>query len=111
MRFVLAGILLGCIWATSALAQAGAEGEVESIGFEGNYRPNCWTPIKIKLSPRTGQARTYRIAVSQEDLDKDKVTFSRPFTLSGNPEGQKIEERVWAYYRPQPFGMDRPQDL
>lgn len=103
MRFMLAGILLVGLSATSALGQAGAEGEVESIGFDGNYRPNCWTPIKLKLSPLTGAPRTYRIAVAQEDLDKDKVTYSRPFTLSGNPEGQKIEERVWAYYRPQPF--------
>ena len=103
MRFMLAGILLVGMSATPALAQAGAEGEVESIGFDGAYRPNYWTPIKLKLSPRTGAPRTYRIAVAQEDLDKDKVTYSRPFTLSGNPEGQKIEERVWAYYRPQPF--------
>src|SRR3954454_10470013 len=68
MRVLLAGLLLLCLTG-AAFAQAEAEGEVESIGFGGAYRPNCWTAMKLRLRPKVGDTRTYKIAIVQEDLD------------------------------------------
>src|SRR6185436_9208196 len=101
MRVLLAGLLLLCLTG-AAFAQAEAEGEVESIGFGGAYRPNCWTAMKLRLRPKVGDTRTYKIAIVQEDLDRDRVLYTRPFTLNGNPPGGKIEEHVWVYFMPQP---------
>ncbi|MFI5379225.1 MAG: hypothetical protein ACHRHE_08010 [Tepidisphaerales bacterium] len=93
--------------ATAALGQA--EGEVELIGFGGWYRPNCWVPMKLRLRPTVGEAETYRIQVIQEDMDRDRVSYSRPFTLNGNRPGERHEEQVWVYFRPQPRDLDRAQ--
>src|SRR4051812_33952700 len=49
MRVLLAGLLLLCL--TGAAFAQDAEGEVESIGFGGAYRPNCWTAMKLRLRP------------------------------------------------------------
>jgi hypothetical protein len=99
MRFTLVGLVLLVI---PAAAFAQAEGEVESMGFDGYYRPNCWTPMKLKLRPKVGSTETYRLQIVQEDLDRDKAMYTRPFTLNGNPEGRTIEERVWVCFLPQP---------
>ena len=99
MRFALAGILVMCV-AASAWGQA--EGEVELVGFGGWYRPHCWVPMKLRLRPTVGDAETYRIQVIQEDMDRDRVSYSRPFTLNGNRPGERREEQVWVYFRPQP---------
>jgi len=99
MRFTAAGILLLSL-AAAALGQA--EGEVESIGFDGHYRPNACIPMKLRLRSTVGTPQTYKLAVLQEDMDGDRVLYSRPFTLNGNPEGARIEERVWVYFMPQP---------
>src|SRR4051812_44095439 len=101
MRVLLAGLLLLSLTG-AAFAQADAAGEVESIGYGGAYRPNCWTPMKLRLRPKVGDTRTYKIAIVQEDLDRDRVLYTRPFTLNGNPPGRKIEEHVWVYFMPQP---------
>ena len=101
MRVRLAGLLLLSLTG-AAFAQAEAEGEVESVGFGGAYRPNCWTPMMLKLRPKVGDTRTYKIAIVQEDLDRDRVLYTRPFTLNGNPPGGHIEEHVWVYFMPQP---------
>jgi len=100
MRVLLAGLLLLSL--TGAAFAQDAEGEVESIGYGGAYRPNCWTPMKLRLRPKVGDTRTYKIAIVQEDLDRDRVIYTRPFTLNGNPAGGRIEEHVWVYFMPQP---------
>src|SRR6185369_1893453 len=64
--------------------------------------PNCWTPMKLRLRPKVGDTRTYKIAIVQEDLDRDRVLYTRPFTLNGNPPNGHIEEHVWVYFMPQP---------
>ena len=100
MRSFLAGFLL-LLLPTLALAQA--RGEVESIGFQGLYRPGCWTPMVVKLVPTTGGNFTGRIEVIQEDLDRDQVIFTRQISLSGNPpNGSPVEQRFWMYFMPQP---------
>ncbi len=102
MRFIVVGIFLFFL-ATAAFGQA--EGEVELIGFGGWYRPHCWVPMKLRIRPTIGETETYRIQVIQEDMDRDRVSYSRPFTLNGNRPGERREEQVWAYFRPQPSGL------
>jgi len=99
MRLALAGLITLSLCA-SVLGQP-AEGDVETIGFDGNYRPNAAIPMKLRLRPKIGSTATYKLAILQEDMDRDHVMYSRPFTLNGNPEGGKIEERVWVYFLPQ----------
>ena len=100
MRSFLAGFLLLLL---PSLALAQARGEVESIGFQGLYRPGCWTPMVVKLVPTTGGNFTGRIEVMQEDLDRDQVIFTRQISLSGNPpNGSPVEQRFWMYFMPQP---------
>ncbi len=106
MRVMLAGLVI--VLSSSALL-AQAEGEVESIGFAGLYRPNCWTPLKLRLTSKTTQARDYIIQVIQEDIDGDHVSYTRPVTLNGSPEGGRNEEQAWTYFIPQPHGLWDPR--
>lgn len=99
-RPTLAGLILLCACAI-ARGQP-AEGEAESIGFDGTYRPNAWTPVKLRLRPMIGTPAEYKLAIYQSDMDGDRVCYSRPFTLNGNPDGGRVEEKVWAYFIPQP---------
>lgn len=99
---LLAVVLLPC-WAAVALGQV--KGEVESIGFSNVYRPDCWTPMVVRLRPETGATGTYQIQVVQEDLDRDRVVYTRTVTLTGNAEGEGTrEQRFWMYFIPQATG-------
>lgn len=94
-------VLLLSFCASSAYAQV--TGEVESIGFSSLYRPDCWTPMVVRLRPESGETGTYQIQVVQEDLDRDHPIYSRTVTLTGNSEGQGVrEQRYWMYFIPQP---------
>lgn len=93
------GVALLC-FAASALAQA--KGEVESIGFQGSYRPDCWTPLVVKLSPDTPESATYLLQVHQQDMDGDQVVYQRTITLTGQgPGGTSRPQRYWMYFLPQ----------
>lgn len=99
MRFLLAGLV---VFFPATLAFAQARGHVESIGFGGVFRPGCWTPMVVYLVPTTGSTFTGRIEVVQQDLDGDKVHFTRQITLTGNPAGGGTSEaRFWMYFIPQ----------
>jgi hypothetical protein len=108
MRCLIAGIVVGivtlCLSAACAPAALGqATGEVESVGFGGNFRPACWTPMVVRLKPTTSSPFNGRLEVVQEDIDKDRVHFTRQFTLTGNsPDGSIKEQRFWMYFMPQP---------
>lgn len=110
-KSVAAKVFLLVLCLSSSVALAQAEGEVESIGFAGYYRPNCWTPMKLRLRPTIGRPMTYKIAVMQEDMDRDRVLYTRPFTLNGNPEGGRIQERVWVYFLPQPRDLNNARNV
>lgn len=100
-RPFIAVITLVLLLASAAMAQV--KGEVESIGFSSLYRPDCWTPMVVRLRPETGETGTYQIQVVQEDLDRDHPIYSRTVTLTGNTEGQGVrEQRYWMYFIPQP---------
>jgi len=103
MRSVLAGIILLLLTTSIDYSQLPAKGEVESIGFGSVYRPECWTPMVVKLWPQTSNTAVYVIQVVQEDLDRDRVLFERKVTLTGNSEGQGVrEQRYWMYFIPEP---------
>ena len=97
MRRFLAGLLL-LLFTTPALAEI--KGEVESFGFNNHYRPNCWTPMVVRVQPE--KSGTYQIRVIQEDLDRDRVVFSREITLTGGDDGAPPPQRFWMYFIPQP---------
>src|SRR6476620_4731182 len=93
-------VLLLSLCARPVYAQV--KGEVESIGFSSLYRPDCWTPMVVRLRPESGETGTYQIQVVQEDLDRDHPIYSRTVTLTGNAEGQGVrEQRYWMYFIPQ----------
>ena len=98
MRLFLAGLFLLFIPAT-VFAQA--SGQVQSIGFNGTYRPNCWTPMLIRLVPDTADSGNYQIQVWQHDLDGDRPTYTRNIVLNGS--GQAAEQLFWMYFLPQPI--------
>jgi hypothetical protein len=100
MRFY-GGLLILLIHVTVGLAQP--TGVVESIGFGGHFRPDCWIPMVVRIAPDSSQTATYQIRIEQEDLDRDRVVYTRTITLTGNVEGQPLnEQRFWMYFIPQP---------
>ena len=84
MRILLAGLLPFLI-VSSVFAQA--HGDIESIGFGRSYRPGCWTPLVVRLTPDTGAAFEGKIVIYQEDIDHDHPVFWRDIALTGNTEG------------------------
>lgn len=100
MRYWWVGILI--VLMTGALF-AQAEGVVESIGLEGNYRPECWVPMTVQLRPTGNSAAELEIRVIQEDLDHDRVVATRTVTVTPDVGGRSSEpQRFWMYFRPQP---------
>ena len=75
MRFTLAGILLLTLFGAAPQARGQAEGKVLSIGFGPNgwYRPNCWVPMRLELTPTSGTSETYKIGVHRlpKKLDEE----------------------------------------
>ena len=86
MRFFLAGLLVILMLPVAALAQA--KGQVLSVGFNNRYRPDCWTPMLVQISNPGADSTNFQIQIVQEDLDRDKVTYTQTVTLGGNVEGR-----------------------
>lgn len=101
MRSFLVGLFILTMSAVGALAQQ-AGGEIESVGFQKSYRPNCWVPMIVRLRPEGLATGTYKLQCVQEDLDKDRVTYERTISVTGAVEGQPVkEQRYWMYFVPQ----------
>jgi hypothetical protein len=106
MRCLWAGLLILFI-PTAAWAQA--RGQVLSIGFDNHYRPDCWTPMLVQLTSQSEDSVDYQIQVVQEDLDRDKVTYTQQVTLGGNVEGKSATtENFWVYFKPRSTGGGLP---
>jgi hypothetical protein len=95
LAFLLAIPLAG------STAHGQIRGEVESIGFGGNYRPDCWTPMVVRIRTAGLDPALYKLQVFQEDLDRDRQAFTR--TISIDPS--QAEQRFWMYFIPQPGGL------
>lgn len=103
----IAPVLILLMLASAALGQAA--GGIESIGFENNYRPECWTPMLVTLSPQTSESGQYQLQVKQEDLDRDYPIFVRTISLTGNAEGAGARQQKFRmYFKPQPTGEGLP---
>src|SRR5438874_9493904 len=103
MRRLLAGIFCFLCSVLIPLAPALAEtkGEVESIGFQGLYRPNCHIPMLVRV--QADKSGTYQIRVVQEDMDRDQQLFTdQQVSLTGSEDGKGVEQRFWLYFIPQP---------
>jgi hypothetical protein len=80
-----------------------AKGFVEGIGFENYYRPDCWTPVVVNLTPETSKSDEFQLQLKQEDLDRDHPIFVKPIALTGNAEGGSVRQQKFRmYFRPQP---------
>src|SRR5687767_12511308 len=106
MRSFLKGLIFLLLLSTGfvSVAHAQADGFVESIGFQGYYRPNCWTPMVINLSSQISEPAEYQVRVYQEDLDRDHAIYQRTITL--NP---KVREKFQVYFIPQPTNGGLPE--
>src|ERR1700722_2098343 len=98
MRLFLAGLIL---FMMPTLVFAQAKGEVESVGFNNAFRPDCWTPMVVRLHPDTDEPGTYLIQVWQHDLDGDRPIYTRQITLNGADQAR--DQRFWMYFLPQPI--------
>ena len=104
MRVLLAGLVL-LLGGGGAFAQA--VGEVESVGFNNAYRPDCWTPMVVRLRPQTAEAGTFQLQVWQHDGDGDRAVYTRTITLNGNDVAVP-DQRFWMYFLPQPTNRGLP---
>jgi hypothetical protein len=102
MRRVVAGIFLLLFGA--ATAQGQAKGRVVSVGFDGYYRTNAWTPMQVAITPPASGAQNYKLVVIQEDLDRDPIAFTRLVPVTG--EGGVKEQKFWMYFVPQAGGLE-----
>src|SRR5688572_20420988 len=96
MRSFLAGSVLLLLLAGSASGQA--SGQVLALGLgQGNYRPDCWTPLLVQLRSTVSDPQECQIQVHQQDLDKDTVVYTRVVTLNA-----QAQQDFWVYFVPQP---------
>jgi hypothetical protein len=108
MRCALVGLFLLGIFGSPAFGQQ-ATGYVEKIGFGKHFRPYGWTPMMVSLTSQSAEAAEYRIEVRQEDLDRDKVIFTRDITLNARSETTARSEQFWVYFLAQPRGLPEGQ--
>jgi hypothetical protein len=100
-------ILHSSLLISSASAQL--KGEVESIGFENYYRPDCWTQMVIRLTPETDKAADYLVCVHQQDMDRDLPIYARQVTVTPTDEnGNAREQRFRVYFKPKPTDHGLP---
>ena len=102
MRWTIAAglFLLTLLVGAAPPASAQASGEVQSLGFNGSYRPDCWVPMVVRLHPDKAEAANYQVRVVQHDLDGDRAVYVRPITLNGS--GTATDQQFWMYFLPQP---------
>lgn len=104
MRSFLAGLL---IVALSSAAMGQVRGEVESIGFEGCYRPDCWTRLVVRLQSQISEPAEYSVEIHERDLDFDHVIYTQGgITLNGH-----AEQRWEICFLPDPTGGGLPDNL
>jgi hypothetical protein len=84
------------------LAIAQISGSVESIGFDSYFRPECWTPMVISVTPQTAQTDFYQIHVKVQDLDRDLPIFQRTISVTGSSETQNRQQKFRMYFIPPP---------
>ncbi len=104
MRWTIAGLFLLTMLSATPAAVAQATGEVQSIGFNGYYRPDAWVPmvVRIKPDPAMTEAGNFQIKVYQHDLDGDRAVYVRPITLNAPTTDALRTQPFWMYFLPEP---------
>ena len=108
VAFLTSIILVHCsLFISTAFAQV--KGEVESIGFENYYRPDCWTQMVIRLTPDTDKPADYLVCVHQQDMDRDLPVYTRQVTVTPTDEnGNARDQRFRVYFKPTPTDNGLP---
>jgi hypothetical protein len=104
MRHTLAGIaiaFLALLFICPAHSSGQIRGEVESLGFGGNYRPDCWTPMVVRLRTAGLKTQFYQLQVVQEDLDRDRPVYTRQISV----DTSQPEQKFWMFFIPTPQGL------
>jgi hypothetical protein len=106
VRWLLVALMLfGCSFAARAQPRV----EVEVIGFGQYFRPDAWCPVRLRITPDSGESREYQIRIHQRDLDGDEVSFVRTITLTGGIDTeQRRPQKFWTYFRPEPLDGGLP---
>jgi len=99
---ILATGLLMLLIAPGAAALAQLSGSVESVGFGGYCRPDCWTPMVIVVNPQTTKTDFYEVHVKLQDLDRDLPIFTRTISVTGAAEGTSRQQKFRMYFVPPP---------
>lgn len=102
MRTLLGGLVLAWVAVCSlaaTVASAQVSGVVDTIGFDGRYRPGCWTPMLVRLQSTGAPTGLYELRVWQHDLDGDTPYYSTRVTLTQG----RGEQRFWTYFLPEPI--------
>jgi hypothetical protein len=63
----------------------------------------------VQLTSQSADSQDYQIQIVQEDLDRDRVTYTQTVTLGGNVEGRPATtENFWVYFKPKPVDDGLP---
>ena len=100
MRLIAGILTLSLLLLSPAYGQV--SGTVESIGFENQYRGDCWTPMVISLTPETNTTAFYELHVKLQDMDRDLPIYTRTISVTGNTDGQSRQQKFRMYFVPPP---------
>jgi hypothetical protein len=93
-----------CLFALLLLGSSAARGQlggfVESVGFEGSYQPDAWTPMVVTISTSSPENLACELRVTQRDMEGDRVSYTRGITLAGSPRGQTRQQKFLTYFIP-----------
>jgi hypothetical protein len=106
MHFFAAGLISLFI---SSIALGQITGEVESMGFNSTYRPDCFTPMIVRIKPQPGMGGLYVIQVKQKDADGDDVLFERTISVTGDDSSH--DQRFATYFLPTPINQGLPDPM
>lgn len=99
-------VLAAALLSVAPPAAGQVTGQVETIGFDTRYRPDGWTPMLVILNSQLDRPQEYQLQVHQEDLDRDRVLYTRQVTLNA-----RQQERFWVYFLPKPVDGGLPDAL
>jgi len=101
LNLLAAIVVLNLIAGVAVRAQSQqVKGEIESIGFGNQYRPDAHTPMIVRVNPGGLDTGLYQLQVHQKDLDGDDVIYYRDISITGGEAGR--EQRYWMDFLPNP---------
>jgi hypothetical protein len=105
-RCLRVGILL--LLLLPAIVRGQVSGQVLSIGFGNTVRPDCWTPMVVRIVAETTKNDYYQIRVRVQDMDRDQAVYARNIAVTGAAEGQTRQQLFATYFMPPPVDSGLP---